>query len=951
MFQFHQIPKEVQDNIYKQFDLGVINSPYFQENVKVDYDDQGRFQKALKEKNSNLLERKVSDALTPFYEDNRKFCAYPLVKPVSDIFTTSETSSSLITLGKTPVLDAEGNFAYFEDLLFFIDGKKSTLPYRSFDALTGIIDLGYDLPSNTPIRIDYWHSERFPTLITQLHENITQKFLDDKKLSWPFITEYLEDKGDYQLAKFPILDRLGNLAKIDDIKVYINDVERVGAIVDSGLRPLRGHIRLNFEPLLGETLKIEYYHSEQDRSYLFIPDDLGYSGDTVYGNRDNCTLLCDTNNFNMKDVPIDQVTSVLEIGYRWRAFDLSSSSVLNSADTLITNGHNNPSDGLASIKNAPFRTNSYNVTFSPEHLTDTSKLITLNDNYLKKVDDSIAITPTIDTYLSPGSNSNSLDIKAHVKIIPRTNGLKANTVLKKGTPLFVNTWNDLGEFSLNEKITPTESTYQIPSSYCDPDSMLCQGTHDLKASVNIISLKDDSGLIEYNSVSKFRSKKRISIYSDPFVVESTNSGKDVSLSSLCENRGLQFDLGYREHYFPDRELRLFNYLDYNLEAPGILLSGTAKTRYGSDIIKSIQVNWTPVKRGDTISFLETGEKYMVMEVLGSDTIRLHSNYSSGTGSYLYRILRDDQVQPEVFLNKVTRRVLVDLTRFYKYYSNVNNTRTESYPNDAGTFNLGATVKIISNLTYESTFPDPSPDPTPITSEEGLDNFPKTASDTIDPASSPLPANYNQDFYPPGSVQRNSSFYPRAASFYRQESIENPRYLIEETIDPNPPEIKAIPPYPISPNADPIPLNPPGISPEESLYRVRWRNWDQTLLAVCTGIVEENLISLPDDYGDGIKIFFWKVSTQTLEEYVFYGSIISTSEILGPGGSELLVAAGTYPDGLIRLENLSEASNPGDNGLTGTMYYLRDLVIRELLQDDTYRIIQVQEFVRVPENPV
>ena len=70
-----------------------------------------------------------------------------------------------------------------------------------------------------------------------------------------------------------------------------------------------------------------------------------------------------------------------KIGYRYRAYHLHHSSVLNSPDTLRLNDYQKPAL-RASLQNQQVAQNHMNLFFSGEFLDDTSQRVYLDDAYL-----------------------------------------------------------------------------------------------------------------------------------------------------------------------------------------------------------------------------------------------------------------------------------------------------------------------------------------------------------------------------------------------------------------------------------------------------------------------------------------------------------------------------------------------------------------------------------------
>lgn len=378
------------------------------------------------------------------------------------------------------------------------------------------------------------------------------------------------------------------------------------------VRPLLGHVRINFLPPAGTYIKIEYHHTHEKRLYAMVPDsvDSGYTSDSFYGSRIGCSIVSDPVAGIDVESPLDFVQDVLEIGYRYRAFNLESSSVLNSSDTLIV-GNGKETGTL----------NDVSVTFSPERSDDVTQPKILNDKFLYR------------------------DLDPHTK-------------LRKGTPIFPKTF--------------TSSTRYVQTNKAK-DSSYLQGSsngRDISASFKVIS-KKKSGLVDKKSVRDVRKNKSLSLYSGLKVVEFRDSGVDKNLSTIKEgDRSIPFSVSSIEEYFPNREMRLGAYLDYINRVPVEYKSGTAVVMNRSKIIKTASNNFKAIRRGDSITFIGvsynrngrpvSGElTYTVVKIIDHETIELNEPFGGTSGEYNYELSRDFVVNVDTTLGEVCRELVVD----------------------------------------------------------------------------------------------------------------------------------------------------------------------------------------------------------------------------------------------------------------------------------------------------
>jgi hypothetical protein len=349
--------------------------------------------------------------------------------------------------------------------------------------------------------------------------------------------------------------------------------------------------------------------------------------DAEYGNTFPYSLVMDQLDSQDPSSPIVQGTNIMEIGYRYRAYTLSNTAVLNSSDTLVTNMPD-ASGYRASLAASYGLMNEQQMLFSPEFLSDTSKSVVLNDHYLE-------------------------------------NGLDPVLKLHSGIPTFQQTFTDLGNSS-DPSVNPWDT---------------------------------ESGLIEHAPVSDYRENKRLHLYSDLNLVQSY-TGYDMPLSTISDSRNIGIAVQMSEEYFPSREMRLNDYMDYISRQQSVLIPAvnpldSADIAYllgihGSTTLKSVNRNWSQVPVGGLLVI--GGHNYTVTACPNADTIVIHQPLSLATGKYGYVLSTEIAPQVSVLLRDVTRSILVDTstgTPHSQQYSELGNT-------------WGVPVS----------FPDPTPGPYP-----------------------------------------------------------------------------------------------------------------------------------------------------------------------------------------------------------------------------------------------
>lgn len=829
-----------------------------------------------------------------FFLVTMDFPDVPGVTGTSDIPAWFQVSSDpdVYRMPSLPMLGPEGEPATESDVVVYVNGLRVDDAVAYIDPWAGIIGLNFIPPFDVTLRVDYWYSARYPApqthlvgIVSPAHPWSGYTGMDlaammtvisttgvVTRLSWPFtVTDpalYGDDR-DYQVNKFPILNERGELAGLDDITVSVgtpivagitevlgytgtdtvlsamgadwsgvaagdliimeaeNYLDRalvfsiqsvdagVGTLVVPGMlpplhptypyqilrflevaeavtavRPLLGHVRLNFIAPTGVVLKFDYHYTAERREYLMVPDSLGatgaddygatqYTADTYYGPRHGYGMVVDYA-FTGAELPRWPFDSLLKYGYRYRSFDLTSSAVLNS-ETMLLNGYTVPSK-RGSFKGSGSQLNESRVAFSPEYLTDTGKNVILNDKYLR-------------------------------------NGLQPLTQLNPGIPLFVESQTDDGHYKL-------ASHADEHPSY-DPDFV---GGHDLQGSFSIID-PDDSGIIDRNGVCEVGTNERITLYSDLKVVRTDNGGYDAPLSPISDTgNGLPFKTTMIERYYPNREQRINDYLDYINQVPSEYRSGTLWFLHGSDIAKSSSTNLLGMRIGDDLlvrdipfqRFNQTSQEwetvledrpYVVLEIVDVETVRINTPFAGPRGEYSYDLTRSYVYNADVRLVEVNRVLMLGSTGF-----------------DYGLTGMGITG---------ASFRDPDPDPYPSSPDNPNIRHPSAFYYPIaDVVIDGVTCRTNRTLGVTGDVltsdiidaDGNSLGYTGYASGFTGPSgalnlgITGPvEYANPRTVDDY--------------DVYQVPGGDTGafFSYSEAEYRVQWRNWDQGVIIANLGL--------------------------------------------------------------------------------------------------------------------
>lgn len=1067
-FNIYRYNLYIEDEFKKQFSIEEPNEPITEEEAKVifesvygysftgsnaDYRIDVDTTAHLKQATENVVvegitgatefcDRKAECLLLPEYEDVRKYWDYPDIQLTSGFVISAEVIKVVDPPGEhnigayfkissdpnvpvpalLPMLNSVGDIASVDDIVVYVDGLLVEDAVSSLDPWTGDIVLNFLPPANTITRIDYYYADRYPKAVSYL-ENIGVE-LKTQRLSWPYpLTEtgaFSLGGGpqDFQVDKFPIVDKYGNLADASDVSISVGEIGSTGSlvgieqtetgdtlIVDGGItgiepgdtiiiyadnyldntvvyeilgttgsnkivtdkefgvdlpssgfpyrtvhftgapfsvddtRPLLGHVHLETGPQEGTYIKFDYYFQYRNRYFSLVPDvpgdtspymNMGYSSDTQYGSFAGYTLIPDMGVTGVNE-PFFEYNQVAKKGYRYRAFDLANSSVLNSKDTLILNGHQRY-EGEGSWKNNRNRLDDYNVVFSPEHLTDRNKNVILNDKYLE-------------------------------------NDLTPITQLYPGIPPFVKTFNDDGRYKLQEHPV-SESTYLDPT----------KETLDLKAGFTIIGA-DESGLIDYQSACAFEENQRLSLYSSLKIVETDIEGYDGQLTSVTEGmRTIPIKSTYIDVYYPNREKRINDYLDYINEVPEDLRDGTVKTLKNSPIIKRVKGQWLNLKIGDvlhiknviyrvfnkTSGLWEDAYKnvyYTVIEIIDYETAKLSTSFKETTGEYDYDLLRDRTYAVDVLLAGGSPIFVYDQTG-QGVTGAVGDLNRVLVLNGSLGFDYALPLAVYTAFSgIELSFSDPDRDPYPRSPDNpnitGLPTGNRSVLVTHETGLGPtdlgvIPLTSEIIGADGSSVSMTTMGYTGPSGLTGLIGFTGPSGAVDLglTGPTDSANLRIL-------DADDKYLIPSGetgtfLSWSESEYRVRWRNWDQELIMITfgsstgpsAGVLEEEPIGLYDDLAEGIKRDYWKVSTSSLVSSYFFGTLIETSEEI-----DTAVDVSLYPEAFIVLsqdqaENISLSLDPLSDfpwlNSAITTYNLRRRVLREVLYDNTIKVTEIQE---------
>ena len=386
-FQFWYNPSILLPNWPSQFYRNVYRRPLFQEFVKKIMDAHGRFPLQTKQTPTTICDRWVQDVLQPMYEDTRKTCCGGTHHDEHTVTLSTRMSSPNFSL---PYLPSEvyddvlfgSNFIHFTEhvplinttVAVTLDGTSLTNSLTAVDTTTGRLTLNN--------AFSYWDATvgQVPVVgdefIFSYHYDST-----DATSSMVYGIEH------WQTPYIPLIAGAEDLslASVADVAFSVDGTAISNAVVS--VDPLLGHITLQSSgdfwrgselhrlPHVGDVFEFDYYWGMK-LQYGLLFDDIGRTLDGVVSSQQLYNMLMDCTS-ETEAIAFDDS---LQIGYRYRMFQLHHSSVLNSPDTLILNGFQKPAN-RASIINQQPALNHFNIVWSAEYLTDKNKPV-LNDAYL-----------------------------------------------------------------------------------------------------------------------------------------------------------------------------------------------------------------------------------------------------------------------------------------------------------------------------------------------------------------------------------------------------------------------------------------------------------------------------------------------------------------------------------------------------------------------------------------
>ena len=864
-FQFWYLPEYIADNWKDRFYKSIFRLPIFQEFVKKKMDPKGRFPLQIKTtapdtSESTLCERWVQDPLLPMYEDLRSDCgdkqdssrisyivlsdrmwsprwSYPYPIGVHDVCDTSDSVHGDLlsfTMPHTPLTNGSGGPAQPANISLSIDGTSLINAIYSVDASSGHIKI----TDSTA----FWDATTTPRPVPGMEVAFGYAYKPNgSDISSSSIFGY--GLKYWTLPQTVLSDGSGNIADSSSIGVKVDGTLIPGAV--TYVSPFLGHISLHDEkdfwtasllgrlPTVDDTVEFDYWRNGGTR-YAMLFDDPG----RVLDGLDSAAYLFDVAD---PDAAVPREASVLDIGYRYRAYHLHHTSVLNSFDSLTLNNYQKPAL-QASLINQQDALNHFNLFFSPEFLTDKTSP-TLNDQYL-------------------------------------SNGLDPALKLHEGTPPFQKTYG-YQPGMIQERELPTIRQHHRPLMYSDllfkefkndTESVPLSSVCDNEAMAIKIGMKEDIPHIEE---------------CDPWVLFDSIEKDNVTVTLPSRTQGVpnlrvasklvrsnfilreRIPVGLTEHTYPVQTP--FDAQQFNYQLPA------------SFLYQDSQYDWVdfpslPVYKNQ-LPFTQADASDIIVRIDGRQYDGLITSFDSTTGA----ITLMDPTELQVEYYTVTDQ---DIAGGWKLLDNL--------PSDPAL----VAVKIVGGVAQE----------------------------------------YGVDYY----VDRHHLWW-RGLRLDGQLlagdilQVIYPRFLLADSLV----EFS----YYIKSNQVVTIIDKDRSRILDYIYVFGGGCPDP--IQVEMGLFHQEYINYLDDYGDGIKQFYFNKDTYQVEEHVFSGPVFE----LYDASEDEISSPDSFPNALVRIRDVRLVGSPLSlisdySFIHDTAVRMRKKTIKELLPDRTYRNMQIMEVLPV-----
>lgn len=534
-------------------------------------------------------------------------------------------------LNDFPILKYNGDLAAKEDIIVYVNGNLTSDAIDFIRPLLGHIQLSIDVTPGDIVYFDYYYqaSLRNYPLMTDSSQHLTDLIFGRNSYS----NLVSDPNGEFIRA--------------------------------AGLPPV-------IEPQEGDALPLpENATPEEVEAYLFST-----AGTPVIG---------DPNNLDDGTRNQDSGKIVATYGYRYDALDTGYSSVWNSEDTFKLNDYEMV-DGVSNYETTPSKFNRFKLHFSGEYHEDTSKYVELNSEY--KFNDLEALiqlkagtppfyrtftswanyiyqTPTTASTYTEGVDG-QLDLAAQVTIDSEPSGL-------------------IEHVPLEELLTRKRFKYLADTQ----EAITVEGDESLSLS----TICDDRymGLkVAFEEEYYPNRELRLNDYRD-YLRKSSTGYKEGTLSAV--NGGSIFSF-HDDHGFTlgtveiivveGTEYKVVRVIDNMTVEVDQVFAGVTNTNLsyvvpsvqtgalqaltGSNILKSVDVNWRILRKGAIFSIRETEngsviDTFTIAGVIDQQTARISKPFNLASGKYYYSLSMPVVERTDVLLNNVVRKLEFDLSNF------------------------------------------------------------------------------------------------------------------------------------------------------------------------------------------------------------------------------------------------------------------------------------------------
>lgn len=489
------------------------------------------------------------------------------------------------------------------------------------------------------------------------------------------------EEGWYSLPHSPIVTKGGeSLAVLSSLSVYL-DGEPVSDLVKS-VSPEQGLLQIDDSALQGKSLRVDYWYADRyPERHVYEYEETGGNSlpgvDRLYWPFDRALA---SRPETARDIQADKIPMLGRLGGLASVADVTVLVNGMSATVLSVN----PLLGHIELATAPVAGDTVTVSY---YHTDKKRVYplladeeghTLDSAYghyfgyelVPDIEYTDPLLPVCSEMRSPTSSYKY-----------RAVSLGGSSVLNSGDTLMMGdipvpsvlgslaaVRSQLGAAEVvfsPEYLTDKSKYFTLSDEYLDsgpaPVLELPYGTPSFERSFTDSS----SGLIRSVPLPELANGNILPLlYSDLKERVVSDEGA-IPLSPCADNRDLTLSVMMEEEYFPGREMRLSDYLDYTARKENLLLDdGEVSVLRGSPIVKSTGKNLSMVPKG-SILLISTGgasgdHRYTVLDVLNSTTVVVSEPVSLPSGTYLFDNLSSTLEGQEVTLASMRRLATIDL---------------------------------------------------------------------------------------------------------------------------------------------------------------------------------------------------------------------------------------------------------------------------------------------------